>query len=151
MEKEVLGGKHLMGTSSYFQTAYVLSGWHLWAERSQLWSFLSWKSHKMIIFVINNTWALFVPETMTIPDILLVYIILTILWINIPIFMTKKLRELKQVIQDGTLSSRAQCIITGKYQCCTLKNYPLGTSLMVQQLRIRLAMQACRFDRWLGN
>lgn len=150
MEKEVLGGKHLMGTSSHFQTAYVLSGWHLWEERSQLWSFLSLKSHKMIIFVINNTWALFVPETMTIPDSLLVYIILTILWINIPVFMTKKLRELKQVIQDGALSRRAQCFITGKYQCCTLKNSTLGTSLAGQQLRIRLAMQGCRFDR-LGN
>ena len=50
--------------------------------------------------------------------------------------MTKKLRELKQVIQDGILTSRAQCIITGKSQCCTLNNYTLGTSLVVQQLRI---------------
>ena len=60
------------------------------------------------------------PETITIPDTLLVYLILpTTLGINIkiPILMTKKLRELKQVIQDYTVSSRAQSNITGKHQC----------------------------------
>ena len=65
--------------------------------------------------------------------------------------MTKKLRELKQVIQDGILTSRAQCIITGKSQCCTLNNYTLGTSLVVQQLRIHPAMQGMSVRSLVGE
>ena len=65
--------------------------------------------------------------------------------------MTKKLRELKQVIQDGALSRRAQCFITGKYQCCTLKNSTLGTSLAGQWLRLHFSFQRARVQSRLGE
>ena len=65
--------------------------------------------------------------------------------------MTKKLQELKQVIWDGILGSGAPCIITGKYRCCTLKNCTQGTSLVVQQLRIHLAMQGMSVRSLVGE